>query len=76
MERDDERFIAPISARQFELYALSLERGPNFESAQIFSDYRGGKGIAAGCTPIDPSGTPSRPWRSAKGGPDPRNLYS
>src|SRR4051812_33254963 len=29
-DSDEERLIKPISPRQFELYALSLERGPNF----------------------------------------------
>jgi hypothetical protein len=29
--------IKPISVRQFELYAMSLERGPNFDPASIFN---------------------------------------
>ena len=40
--------IKPISVRQFELYALSLERGPNFDSASIFAAYQVGRGGACG----------------------------
>ncbi|GGD35737.1 hypothetical protein [Aureimonas glaciei] len=50
----EERLIKPISQRQFELYALSLERGPNFEPAHIFSTYRVGRGSACGCILLDP----------------------
>ena len=28
---DEPQLITPISQHQFELYALSLERGPNFD---------------------------------------------
>jgi hypothetical protein len=41
---DEQRLITPISQRQFELYALSLERGPNFDPAQIFGSYQAGHG--------------------------------
>ncbi|ULO23147.1 hypothetical protein [Methylocystis sp. SB2] len=52
------RLITPISQRQFELYALSLERGPNFDLAHIFSAYQAGRGHASGCILVDPgSGT-------------------
>jgi len=40
--------IKPISVRQFELYALSLERGPNFEPATVFAAYQVGRGSACG----------------------------
>jgi hypothetical protein len=46
--------IKPISARQFELYALSLEHGPNFDPPHIFAAYRVGRSVAAGCILIDP----------------------
>lgn len=46
--------IKPISARQFDLYALSLEHGPNFEPPHVFAAYRVGRGGAAGCILIDP----------------------
>ena len=46
---DEQRLITPISQRQFELYALSLERGPNFDPAQIFGSYQAGHGSASGC---------------------------
>lgn len=45
---DEQRLITPISQRQFELYALSLERGPNFDPAQIFGSYQAGHGSASG----------------------------
>lgn len=51
---DEERLIAPITQRQFELYALSLERGPNFDPAHIFGSYRTGRGSASGCILLDP----------------------
>jgi hypothetical protein len=41
--------IKPISRRQFELYALSLERGPNFEPSKIFAAYQVGPGKSCGC---------------------------
>jgi len=50
----ESRFMKPISARQFELYALSLEHGPNFEPPHVFAAYRVGRGGAAGCILIDP----------------------
>lgn len=46
--------ITPISQRQFELYALSLERGPNFDPAHVFSAYQAGRGSASGCILLDP----------------------
>jgi hypothetical protein len=39
---DDFRLIRPISVWQFELHALSLDRGPNFEPSAIFTAYQGG----------------------------------
>lgn len=54
MAADDPHLIAPISERQFELYALSLERGPNFDQSHIFSAYRVGRGSACGCILLDP----------------------
>jgi len=45
--------IRPISHRQFELYALSLERGPNFEPSTIFAAYQVGRGSACGCILLD-----------------------
>ncbi len=51
---DEKRLITPISQRQFEIYALSLERGPNFEPAQIFECYQAGQGTTTGCILLDP----------------------
>ncbi|NOW44753.1 hypothetical protein FHW96_000899 [Novosphingobium sp. SG751A] len=51
---DEPRLITPISQRQFELYALSLEHGPNFDPAHIFSAYQAGRGSASGCILLDP----------------------
>ncbi len=45
--------IKPISTRQFELYALSLERGPNFEPATLFAAYQVGQGAACGGILLD-----------------------
>ncbi|RVL47231.1 hypothetical protein [Sinorhizobium meliloti] len=45
--------IKPVSQRQFELCALSLERGPNFEPSTIFSAYQVGRGSACGCILLD-----------------------
>ncbi|MCS3502262.1 hypothetical protein M2189_008227 [Bradyrhizobium japonicum] len=53
---DEQRLITPISQRQFELYALSLERGPNFDPAQVFGSYQAGRGSASGCILLDPEG--------------------
>jgi hypothetical protein len=54
MADGDERLIKPISARQFELYALSFEHGPNFDPAHIFGAFRVGRGSACGCILLDP----------------------
>ncbi|MBV5266500.1 hypothetical protein [Pinisolibacter aquiterrae] len=53
-QTDESRLITPISQRQFELYALSLERGPNFDPAHIFSAYQAGRGCTSGCILLDP----------------------
>lgn len=50
---DEQRLIMPISQRQFELYALSLELGPNFDPAQIFGSYQAGRGSVSGCILLD-----------------------
>lgn len=52
---DETRLVTPISQRQFELYALSLERGPNFYPAHIFSAYQAGNGAVTGCILLDPT---------------------
>lgn len=49
----EQRLITPISQRQFELYAMSLEHGPNFDSAHIFGSYQVGRGSASGCILLD-----------------------
>lgn len=51
---DEKRLITPISQRQFELYALSLERGPNFEPARIFRAYQAERSSTSGCILLDP----------------------
>ncbi|UUY07692.1 hypothetical protein LRS11_17995 [Pseudomonas sp. J452] len=51
---DEKHLITPISQRQFELYALSLERGPNFEPAHIFRAYQAERSSTSGCILLDP----------------------
>lgn len=51
---DEQQLITPINQRQFELYALSLEHGPNFYSAQILRSYQAGHGSASGCILLKP----------------------
>jgi hypothetical protein len=51
---DDYRLIRPISRRQFEIYGLSLEHGPNFEPSQTFGAYQTRDGRAAGCILCEP----------------------
>lgn len=46
--------ILPISHREFDLYALSLERGPNFKPMEFVSAYKLGCGSACGCILFDP----------------------
>lgn len=53
-DTNEHQLITPISQRQFELYALSLERGPNFSPAQIFRSYLAEHGNASGCILLDP----------------------
>lgn len=50
---DEHPLIKPISQRQFELHALSLERGPNFDPSHIVSAYQVGRGNACGCILLD-----------------------
>lgn len=50
---NDSLLIKPISPRQFELHALSLEQGPNFEPSTIFAAYQVGLGSACGCILLD-----------------------
>lgn len=51
---DELRLINPISQRQFELYALSLERGPNFGPVQMLRAYQAGRGSTSGCILLHP----------------------
>lgn len=51
---DEPRLITPISQRHFELYGLSLERGPNFDPARIFRAYQAGRAGPSGCILLDP----------------------
>ncbi|WP_190242072.1 MULTISPECIES: hypothetical protein [Bradyrhizobium] len=44
---DEQRLITRISQRKFELYALSLDRGPNFDPAHIFASYQAGESRCA-----------------------------
>jgi hypothetical protein len=53
-EKHKQRLITPISERQFEIHALSLERGPNFEPSHIFGAYQAGCGSACGCILLEP----------------------
>jgi hypothetical protein len=50
---EESRLVSSISDRQFELYALSLERGPDFDPQHIFAAYKVGRGSAAGCILLD-----------------------
>jgi hypothetical protein len=45
MADEGERLITPITERQFELYALSLERGPNFDAGYTLAGYESGRRI-------------------------------
>ncbi|MFT4933975.1 MAG: hypothetical protein ACI9LT_000648 [Pseudoalteromonas distincta] len=54
VDADKQPLITPISQRKFELYALSLDRGPNFDPANIFSAYQAGRGSRSGCLLLDP----------------------
>ncbi|MCW2338156.1 hypothetical protein M2337_002389 [Sphingobium sp. B2D3A] len=47
--------LTQINARQFDLYALSLERGPNFGDREIYDAYKSARGEAAGAILIDPA---------------------
>ena len=46
--------IRPISEREFELYALSLPRGPNFEHHVLHSAWKTPRSEAVGAVLIDP----------------------
>ena len=47
--------LKQINARQFDLFALSLERGPNFGDREIYDAYKTAKSGAAGAILIDPA---------------------
>lgn len=51
---DRARLIQPISQREFDLYGLSLDRGPNFDPLELVSTYKLGRGSASGCILFDP----------------------
>lgn len=53
-ERGEPPELEQINARQFDLYALSLERGRDFAGRVIFAAYRTMRGRAAGAVLIDP----------------------
>lgn len=50
----DKADLKQINARQFDLFALSLERGPNFGDREIYGAYKTDKSEAAGAILIDP----------------------
>lgn len=54
MSDDPSAALRQINARRFDLYALSLEHGPNFGRGEVFDAYETGKGRAAGAILIDP----------------------
>ncbi len=47
-EETESLLIKPISLRQFELYTLSLERGPNFGLSTAFAAYQVGRSRVCG----------------------------
>lgn len=47
--------LKQINARQFDLFALSLEHGPNFGEREIYDAYKTDKSEAAGAILIDPA---------------------
>lgn len=49
------KVLKRISERQFNLYALALERGPNFNPSQIFACFEIGEGGGSGCILLDGS---------------------
>ena len=53
VEETESLLIKPISLRQFELYTLSLERGPNFEPSKVFAAYQVGRSGACDGILID-----------------------
>ncbi len=54
---DGSSLIRLTGQREFDLYALSLERGPNFEPLEMVSAYKLGRGSACGCILFDPQRT-------------------
>src|SRR6266540_4217571 len=46
--------VTPIGRREFELYALSLPRGPNFEPYVLHSAWRAAKASSVGAVLLDP----------------------
>lgn len=61
MAGDRAGLVQPISEREFNLYALSLDRGPNFEPLEMFGCYKLGDGSGSGCILFDPQ---SRTFRT------------
>lgn len=51
---DRARLIQPISQREFDLYGLLLDRGPNYEPLEPVSAYKLGGGAASGSVLFDP----------------------
>lgn len=47
------RLIQPISQREFDLYGLSLDRGPNYDPLEPVSAYKLGGGAASGSVLFD-----------------------
>ena len=51
---DGTSLIQPVSQREFDLYGLSLDRGPNFDPLEMVGAYKVGRGSASGCILFDP----------------------
>lgn len=52
---DETQRLTSISQRQFELYALALEQGPNFDPAHILGAYQDRNGSVTGSILFDPN---------------------
>ena len=52
---DEKADLKQINARQFDLFAMSLEHGPNFGDREIYDAYKTDKSEAAGAILINPA---------------------
>ena len=53
---DEDRLIFPLSRRAFDLYAMSLPFGPNYEDAEFITAFKVERGGAVGAVFETPDG--------------------